>query len=39
MNEKVIHVVAGCDEEYIYIITSYYPNTIKFKDDLKTRRK
>lgn len=39
VNEKIIHVVVGCDEEYIYIITAYYPNTIKFEDDLKTRRK
>lgn len=39
VNEKIIHVVAGCDGEYIYIITVYYPNTIKFEDDLKTRRK
>lgn len=35
---KAIHVVAGCDEEYVYIITAYYPNVEKFNDDLKTRK-
>lgn len=39
VNEEIIHVVAGCDGEYIYIITAYYPNTIKFEQDLKTRRR
>lgn len=38
VNNKVIHVVAGSDSEYIYIITAYFPNTIKFEDDLKTRK-
>ena len=36
---KVIHVVVGTDQTYLYIITSYYPNTDKFMEDLKTRRK
>jgi len=36
---KVLHVVAGCDENQAFIITAYYPNTQKFCDDLKTRRK
>lgn len=39
VDNKVIHVVAGCDGEYIYIITAYYPNTVKFENDLKTRRR
>ena len=28
-----------CDNINIYIITAYYPDTKKFEDDLKTRRK
>lgn len=36
---KVLHVVVGCDGEYIYIITAYYPNTDIFQEDLKTRRR
>lgn len=35
---KVLHVVVGTDGEILYIITTYYPNTIKFMEDLKTRR-
>ncbi|MFW5670600.1 MAG: DUF4258 domain-containing protein [Acetivibrio ethanolgignens] len=35
---KIIHVVVGTDEEYVYIITAYYPNTEKFDKDLRRRR-
>ncbi len=38
LNNEVIHVVAGCDGEYVYIITAYYPNLEKFDVDLKTRK-
>ena len=38
VNNKPIHVVVGNDEEYIYIITAYFPSTVKFEDDLKTRK-
>lgn len=38
INQKVIHVVAGCDNESVYIITAYYPNLDKFEKDLKTRK-
>ena len=38
VNNKAIHVVVGSDGEYIYIITAYFPNTVKFEDDLKTRK-
>lgn len=38
VNSRVIHVVAGSDGKYIYIITAYTPNASKFEDDLKTRR-
>ena len=38
ISERVIHVVAGCDDEYAYIITAYYPSTDKFEADLKTRK-
>lgn len=33
------HIIAGCDNINIYIITAYYPDTKKFENDLKTRRK
>ena len=35
---KRCHHAFGSDEEYIYIITAYVPNTVKFEDDLKTRK-
>lgn len=38
LSKRVIHVVAGCDEEYVYIITAYYPNLEKFSTDLKKRK-
>ena len=39
VNNRILHIVAGCDSINIYIITAYYPDTIKFENDLKTRRK
>ena len=39
VNNRVLHIVAGCDNINIYIISAYYPDTKKFENDLKTRRK
>lgn len=39
LNGQILHIIAGCDNISIYIITVYYPDTNKFEDDLKTRRK
>ena len=39
VDDKIIHVVAGYDGKYMFIITAYFPNTDKFLEDLKTRRK
>lgn len=39
VNNRILHIVAGCDNINIYIITAYYPDIRKFEDDLKTRRK
>jgi len=36
---RMIHIVAGSDGDTVYIVTAYIPNTVKFEDDLKTRRK
>ena len=38
INHKVLHTVVCSDDELLYIITAYYPNTKKFMEDLKTRR-
>lgn len=39
IDNRVLHIVVGCDSINIYIITAYYPNIKKFEDDLKTRKK
>lgn len=39
VNGHILHIVVGCDNINIYIITAYYPDTKKFENDLKTRRK
>lgn len=37
-NGALIHIVASDEGTVSRIITAYYPDTNKFKDDLKTRR-
>ena len=39
LNGKVLHVVAGSNDESLFIITAYYPDTNKFEPDLKTRKR
>ena len=34
----VIRVVAGTDGQWIYIITTYYPSSERFENDMRTRR-
>ncbi len=38
LNNKYIHVVCGCNGEYIKIITAYYPASDKFESDGETRK-
>ena len=38
LNGNVLHVVVGTDGNFLYFITAYYPDTIRFEEDLKTRR-
>ena len=35
---KYIHVVVSCNEDYIYLITAYYPDEQLWQDNFKTRR-
>ena len=37
-NNDVLHVVCGINKEIVYMITAYYPDSIKWEDDMKTRR-
>ena len=39
MNDKIIHIVVGCDQKSIYIISVYIPNELKFEKEFKIRRK
>ncbi len=34
-----LHIVLSTDNEYIYIITAYFPNLIIWNDDFKTKRR
>ena len=38
LKNKVLHVVCGLNEVELWIITAYYPENIKWQDDLKTRK-
>lgn len=38
LDKKIIHVVVGCDGEYVYVITAYFPSINKFEKDMKTRK-
>lgn len=38
LKEKYIHVVVSCNEDYIYLITAYYPDEQHWQDNFKTRR-
>ena len=38
-NNKTIHIVCGVSEDTVHMITAYYPNTDKWEENMKTRRK
>ena len=38
LNNEVIHIVCGANETELWIITAYYPDNIKWENDLKTRK-
>ncbi len=37
-DERPLHVVCSCDDEYVYIITAYYPSLNKWESDFETRK-
>jgi hypothetical protein len=37
-HDTYIHVVASVDDEYLYIITAYYPDEQEWEADWKTRK-
>ena len=38
INQKPLHLVISHDEEFIYLITAYYPNPIQWEADWETRK-
>ncbi len=38
LNNEVLHIVCGVNETELWIITAYYPDNIKWEDNLKTRK-
>ena len=38
-NEKGIHVVCSVGNDYVWMITTYYPDEQEWLEDMKTRRK
>ena len=39
INNNVIHIVCGVSDDLVHMITAYYPDTNKWEDDMKKRRK
>lgn len=37
-SEKYIHVVISHDEEYLYLITAYHPDSKQWEPDYRTRK-
>lgn len=37
-NSNIIHVVCGINNEFVYMITAYYPDCENWEEDMKTRR-
>ena len=35
---EILHIVCGLAQQKLWIITAYYPDNIKWKEDFKTRR-
>lgn len=38
INNKYMHIVLSRSEDYIYLITAYYPDSTQWNEDLKTRK-
>ena len=37
-HNTALHIVVSTDNEYIYLITAYYPDNTKWEADFKTRK-
>lgn len=36
---KILHIVCGISNDYVYTITAYYPDETRWKEDMRSRRK
>lgn len=39
LNGKALHIVCGINNDFVHIITAYYPDETRWKEDMQTRRK
>lgn len=39
INNKMLHIICGINEDTVHMITAYFPDINKWEDDMKTRRK
>lgn len=39
INNKLLHIVCGISHNLVHMITAYYPDSNKWEEDMKTRRK
>ena len=39
IKNKTLHIVCGVSSDCVHMITAYYPDSEKWEDDMKTRRK
>ena len=37
--KEILHIVCGISDNTVHMITAYHPNTDKWEEDMKTRRK
>lgn len=37
--KAVLHIICGISDNKVYMITAYYPDSDRWEDDMKTRRK
>lgn len=39
INNRKIHIVCGINQKMLYMITAYYPDSDKWEEDMKIRRR
>lgn len=38
INDNIIHIVCGMNNNLVFIITAYHPDSDEWEEDMKTRR-